>query len=178
MSGFIDGIDPLDEGAPEKPRRDNRGRFRKGSSGNPNGKAFDIPRDPNLPASRRRIVSQVADEEIDAKVNGKPRKITMYEANVRSLAHAGIKDRVAAQRFIDLVTETSEKSLERRLRSREFLEQMNALYEENQRLKKQHEPSSGVVVLGPEEFDKWQAERMLDDEEGVAEAISGSAPKR
>jgi len=165
--------DPLDEEAQEPLRRDSRGRFRKGSSGNPRGRRMQFPRDPSLPASRRRIINAVADEEVEVKVNGKLRKMSLYEANARALAHAGIKDRVAAYKFIELANETSEKSLERRLRTHELREQINALVEENMRLREKHEPRSGVVVLGPEEFEKWQNRRMLDDENGVAEAMKG-----
>ena len=172
MTEYTDDFDPLDEDAlPPKPVRDGKGRFVKGSSGNPAGQAYRIPRDPSLPASRRRIINAVADEEVEVKVNGKPRRMSLYEANVRALGLAGTRDRVAALKFIELTNETSERHLARRLRSQELLEEMNALVEENMRLKAKYAPTSGVVTLGPEEWEKFQQSRMLDDEQGVAEAM-------
>jgi hypothetical protein len=172
----LDEYDPLDEDAP--PARDGKGRFCKGSSGNVRGKKFEIKRDPKLPANRRRVVTAVADEIVELKVNGKAVKISMFEANVRALAHAGIKDRVAAQRFIDLVTETSETDLERRLITHNMREYYDHLEEENELLKKKYAPQGHVVHLGLEEFEKWQAQRRLDDDEGVSAALSRDPPNR
>ncbi len=159
----LDGYDPLDEAAP--PTRDGKGRFRKGSSGNPRGKKPGFKRDPKLPASRRRVVSAVADEQVEVKVNGKLVRMSMFEANVRALALAGIRDRVAAQRFIDLATETSERDLERRLVTHNLREHYEHLEEENERLTKLMSPqATGVVVVPPEHpLDSWPPEGLIDD---------------
>lgn len=155
--------DPLDEDAP--PARDGKGRFRKGSSGNARGKKFEIKRDPKLPANRRRVVNAVADEMVEVKVNGKAVKMSMFEANVRALAHAGIRDRVAAQRFIDLATETSERDLERRVVTHNIREHYDHLQEENDRLTKQAGPQTTGVVVVPLEnpADSWPPDGLIDD---------------
>lgn len=175
MAGFEDEFDPLEEAA--QPVRDSKGRFPRGVSGNPHGRKMQFKRDPKLPASRRRVVNEVADEEIEVKLNGKTTKMTMFEANVRALAHAGIKDRVAAQRFIDLATETSERDLERRLATHAFREYYDRIEEENERLRQLTAPQGGVVHIpydGP--LDKWSAAAALDDEMMVRAALGQSKP--
>ncbi len=115
---------------------------------------------------------------IEVAVEGEKRRMSLFEANVYSIAVAGAKgNRIAAQRFIDLMLELADRDLERRLASHQLIDRMNRIADENEQLKKKHAPTSGVLVVGPEEFDKWQAERWLDDEEGVAEVLPRSTPK-
>ncbi|WP_374406257.1 DUF5681 domain-containing protein [Pelagerythrobacter sp.] len=171
---MIDGFDPLDEYAPEPPARDDRGRFAKGVSGNPRGRRIQLKRDPKLPANRRRVVNSVADEEVEVKVNGKPRRMTMFEANVRALAHAGIKDRVAAQRFIDLATETSERDLERRLIAHDARAYYDRLEAENERLREKVSQHSGPVLVIPPNgpLEEWSTNGLLDDDRRIDTALA------
>lgn len=172
-----DPFDPLDERP--GPRRDSKGRFPKGVSGNPRGRKMQFRQDPGLPASRRRVVSAVADEEIEVKVGGKTRRMTMFEANVRALAHAGIKDRVAAQRFIDLATDTSERDLQRRVATHMIREHYDRLEQENERLRELVPSRGGVVHVNFDRpLDEWSpaaAKAVLDDEYGVRAALTGNA---
>lgn len=161
-------LDPLDEEAPDPPKRDGKGRFRKGVSGNPRGRRMQFPRDPSLPASRRRVISQVADEEVEVKINGVTRRITMFEAGVRALAVASAKgDRIAAQKFIELATETSELDLRRRLVGHFNREYYDRLEQENERLREIAEPRSGVLRVPTDDLANWPPEGLIDDEQRV-----------
>ena len=93
MEHHDDERDPLDEKAPEGPKRDSRGRFPKGVSGNPAGRKVQFRRDPNLPAAKRRIISSVADELVEVNVGGKKQVMSLFEANVRALAIDGTKNK-------------------------------------------------------------------------------------
>jgi hypothetical protein len=168
-----DERDPLDE-APllPEPERDGRGRFRKGSSGNPKGRRMEFPHDPSLPASRRRVINQVADEIVEVKVNGKPQRMTMFEANVRSLALDGTRNRVAAQRFIELANFTSEADLQRRLSILQIREHMDRLEQENERLRQAAGQTSGTVYVPVNDLNDWDPHRVVDDEEAVDAATS------
>lgn len=171
--------DPLEEEAPYKPQRDALGRYLPDNSGNPRGKNFQLKRDPKLPASRRRVISDVADRMFSVTIDGVKRKMSLYEANVHTMAVAGAKgDRIAAKKFIELMLLLADRDLERRLMTRQMMEEMNAIVDENELLKKKFSPESGVIALGAEAFAKWSAERRLDDEEGVAEVLGDSLTKR
>lgn len=168
-------FDPLDEEA--LPVRDNRGRFRKGSSGNPRGRKMQFPRDPNLPAAKRRIISAVADEVVEVKVAGKLVKMTIFEANVRALALDGTKNRISAQRFIDLACGNSERDLARRLVTHQTMEHYDQLERENERMRAQIQPRSGVLTVpcdGP--LDEWSPHDFLDDDKLVGRAM-GKEPQ-
>lgn len=166
--------DPFDEAAKYSPARDDKGRYLPRNSGNPRGRKMQFKRDPKLPASRRRIISDVADKLIDVKLpGGEKRKMSLFEANVVTIAVAGAKgDRVGAQKFIDLMLELADRDLERRLATRQLLERMNQIAEENEELKRRFAPKSGVLVVSAEELERFNAERRLDDEESVSQAIS------
>jgi len=173
MARYQDDCDPLDEKAP--PGRDRKGRFRKGSSGNPRGKKkVQFKRDPGLPASRRRVISEVADKQIEVTIDGQKRSMSLFEANVHAIAVAGAKgNRIAAQKFIDLMLELADRDLKRRVVAHTMMENINAIAEENELLKTQVGHQGGAIVLGSEKFDEWDAERRIDDEKGVAEVFSG-----
>ena len=178
------GIDDLDEGGVERLPRDSKGRFPKGVSGNPLGRRMQLRRDPKLPASRRRVISDVADKQIDVTVDGEKRRMGLFEANVHAIAVAGAKgSRVAAQKFVDLMIALADTDLERRLATRELMEQMNEVADENARLKAQHGSDGGVLVVGMEKMEEWYSqrheidERHLDDAESV-EAFIGRSPRK
>lgn len=170
--------DPLEETRQDQLGRDGKGRFRKGTSGNPRGRRFQLPHNPNLPASRRRIISRVADEEVEIKIDGKVQKITLFEANVRALGRGGIKDRVAAQRFIDMVTQNSEVDLSRSLLAHHIKEHVNNNDRELERLRAIAEPTSGTIVVPVADINKWPPEGMIDDEGRVDMAFVRGLQKK
>lgn len=179
MAGHIDAheYDPLDEKA--LPVRDNKGRFRKGSSGNPRGRKMQFPRDPNLPAAKRRIIAAVADEVIEVKIAGKLVKMTIFEANVRALALDGTKNRISAQRFIDLACGNSERDLARRLVTHQTMEHYEQLERENERMRAQIQPRSGVLTVpsdGP--LDEWSPHDFLDDDKLVERAMGNDRKEK
>ena len=172
MGHHDDEHDPLDEKAPEGPKRDSRGRFPKGVSGNPAGRKVQFRRDPNLPAAKRRIISAVADELVEVNVGGKKKVMSLFEANVRALAIDGTKNRVAAQRFIELATGNSERDLERRLLTHELREYYDSLEAENERLADEAEPRSGVLDVPIDvPIDQWPPEGLIDDDRRVNMAM-------
>jgi hypothetical protein len=122
------------------------------------------------------IINAVADEIIEVKVNGQARKMTMFEANVRALAHDGTRNRVAAQRFIELATSTSAADLQMRLINHQFHEHMDRLEEENEKLRRATGQRSSTVYVPVDDLTGWDPHRRLDDEEGVAVVISGRSP--
>ena len=167
-----ENCDPLDEQAPYEPGRDRKGRFKRGSTGNPNGRRIEIPRDPSLPANRRRVINAVADELVEVKVNGEVRKMSLYEANVRSLALDGTRNRMAAQRFIELANATSDIHLERKLITQSRMEYMDRLEQENEELKRQFAPTSGVVEVPTfGDLADWPPEGLIDDDKRVNMAM-------
>lgn len=99
------------------------------------------------------------------KVNGKARKMSMFEANVRALAHSGIKDRVAAQRFIDLATDTSERHLERSRLTLALRDYYDQLERENAAFRERAQGEIGSVVTVPwDGSGSWPPEGVIDDE--------------
>ncbi len=136
-------------------------------------------RDPNLPAAKRRIISAVADEEVEVKVGGKTRKMSLFEANVRALAIDGTKNRVAAQKFIELATGNSERDLQRRLLTHELREYYDRLEAENERLADEVTPRSGVLTVpldGP--LDEWPPKGLIDDDRRVNMAMLKELQKK
>lgn len=153
--------DPLEEAAP--PQRDGKGRFRKGSSGNRNGRGSDLfAHDPSLPASRRKIISKVADELVEVKVNGKPQKMTLFEANVRALAVDGTRNRVAAHRFIDLATNTSQQHLNAMAQGYQVMEQYQRVLAENEQLRRLVAPTTGVMHVPVDDLLNWPPPGLID----------------
>jgi hypothetical protein len=135
---------------PDRSGRDGKGRFQKGVSGNLRGRKMQFPRDPRLPASCRCAIMDVADTLMEVKVDGQPRRMSLFEANVHALAVAGAKgNRVASQKFIELMLRLSEIDLERRLVTQRMREHFDAVEEENENFRKAN-GNDGPVVLGPE----------------------------
>jgi hypothetical protein len=167
-------FDPLDEEPFEESSRDENGRFRKGCSGNPRGRRMRFRSDPKLPASRRRVISDVADRRIEVKIDGQPREMSLFEANVHSLAVAGAKgNRVAAQKFIDLMLDLADRDLERRLITQSVRQHYDRLEEENERLRQTSGQRSGTVHVAVDSLNDWDPHRRLDDEQGVDKALAG-----
>jgi hypothetical protein len=167
-------FDPLDEEPFEESSRDENGRFRKGCSGNPRGRRMQFRSDPKLPASRRRVISDVADRKIEVKIDGQAREMSLFEANVHALAVAGAKgNRVAAQKFIDLMLGLADKDLERRLVTQSVRQHYDRLEKENERLRQTSGQRTGTVHIPVDSLNDWDPHRRLDDEEGVDQALSG-----
>ena len=88
----------------DKVKRGNGGQFAPGQSGNPAGarrrrpgkKLLDYP---NL----HRIILEIGSSETEGTVNGKPTRITMFEAAVLRQAAGAAETRLVARDFIDLV---------------------------------------------------------------------------
>jgi hypothetical protein len=166
-------FDPLDEEPLEEPIRDEKGRFRKGCSGNLRGRKMQFRSDPKLPASRRRVISDVADRKIEVKIDGQPREMSLFEANVHALAVAGAKgNRVAAQKFIELMLELSDRDLERRLITQSVRQHYDRIEEENERLRAATGQRTGTVHVDGVSLNDWDPHRRLDDEQGVEQALS------
>lgn len=164
--------DQFDEGAEDSGdesvpvERDGKGRFR--GSGNPRGRPFRIPRDPKLPASRRRVLNEVADMPVTVKIDGVAREMSLYHANALCLAKAGTTDRVAASKFIDLMMQVADTDLLRRLTGRMTMDRMNEREEQLARLQAVQNPNGSVMI--PIALSDWDPERMVDDETGVIDA--------
>ena len=103
---------PADEPEPAAPagyrRPPNAGRFRPGRSGNPGGR-------PRRSESRLgAIVTRTLAESIEAKENGKRRRMTKLEAAVKQLVnHAAKGDRQAAQFVFTFIEDDADRKARR-----------------------------------------------------------------
>lgn len=160
-----------------KVRRKGNGQFAKGSSGNGAGRPvkYDIPASP---ASRRKIILGVADEEIEATVGGRKRKMSLYEANVRALALAGARNnRMAAQTFINMVQREGEIEVMRSVMSHQMSKYVEGLERDSAKLAeisqvKRH----GVVQVPVPDLNDWDPHRAMDDYINIAKASGKPMP--
>ena len=161
-----------------EPKRNAKGQFPKGTSGNPKGKSpkLFIP-DPRMPSSRRRAIMDVADRKFEIKIDGETQKVSLFEANVWQLALSGARgNRIAAQTFINMTMGVSETHVQTSLIGAHLAARNEAIENELARMQAKHPPQreGGVVALDPEQWAKFQEERRqwhdrhLDDEQNVA----------
>jgi hypothetical protein len=83
-----------------KPARE-KGRFAKGSSGNPAGRPAKHKKRHSMPEINRRAAFDIAEREITLKANDTLQTVTLYQANLLRLAMDGANgNRNAARLFI------------------------------------------------------------------------------
>jgi hypothetical protein len=128
--------------------RNRKGQFEKGVSGNPWGRRAREKPSHSLPALNRKVVFEIAEKEMEVTINGQKETMSLYKAAVMRLAVAAAGgDRVAARQFTELVSDTAKEDLTMRLKSKLLMEQLDAVREENERLRSKLEGRTGVVTV-------------------------------
>jgi len=91
--------------------RDESGRFRKGASGNPNGRPRTRPRTHDLPTANRRSIFELAENDVTLTIGGETRTVSLLEANLARLGYAGAGgDHRAAKLFISEVNRAAKEN--------------------------------------------------------------------
>lgn len=127
----------------------NKGHFPKGRSGNPKGRPAKplFEPDPNLPSSRRQEIMDVANHQVQLTIDGKRQSMSLYKANAYRLGMAGVTDRVASMRFIELITRVAEIDFAQRIGVAQINQAIEQLLEENDTLRRKYGPrNSGVIA--------------------------------
>lgn len=78
----------FEEESSYEPQRDRRGRFVKGSTGNPDGRP---PKRPKPPKSLAKCLAEALDREVPVNDNGVPQLLTMRELLAASLLRGTVK---------------------------------------------------------------------------------------
>ena len=144
--------------------RQSDGTFKRGVSGNPNGRPVKRKPDHSIPARNRRELFKIAQMEVAVTINGKTEMMSMYNAANLQLAMAAAKgDRHAAKLFVQTVNSQAQTDLLMRKQAHLTIAHMNAVEEENHRLRERVEQRSGVLVLPKSELPIAGRSERLDD---------------
>jgi hypothetical protein len=84
----------------EEDARDESGRFRKGSSGNPNGRPTKQSKFHSLPPTNRRSIFEVVEQQVSVRTSAGEEKKTIYEAILTKLAVEAAKGDRQAMKMV------------------------------------------------------------------------------
>lgn len=127
-------------------QRNQKGQFKKGSSGNTSGRPTREKPSHRLPAKNRKAILDIAEREIEVTISGEKQKMTLFEAAVLRLATASAQgDRVASRMFAEMVMDAAKEDLTMSLRTKLMMQQMDEVWAENETLRGKVAARNGVV---------------------------------
>lgn len=148
-------------------QRNQKGQFKKGSSGNMSGRPTREKPSHRIPAKNRKTILEIAEREIDVTIDGEKQKMSFFEAALWRLAMASAQgNRIAARDFAPIVMATAREDLSMSLRTKLLMQQMDDVRAENETLRGKVAARKGGVIHDPTHDWSWTGiseEARLDD---------------
>lgn len=133
--------------------RDEAGRFRKGVSGNPNGRPLKVEKHHSMPLLNQRSAFDVAEQPVTVTVNGAQKTMTLFEANLYQIGMKGARGELAAAKAFVAMVARDAKDYERSISLVDMFHQENRILRaELDELKTRYpRQNGGVLVLPPKD---------------------------